>query len=156
MAGQQAWHILFRVSKSTEQDYGNVDFGDRTMAVWLNNGNFLHFCTYTFAYNGGHNPNYCQNINFVLNEKQEWFFVYFGYSLKEKKAVGYLKTYNREASIVFANTYHMRYDNMLFMLAKDKFHLGWSGEVKQVKLNIGDGAFRAANISELSADDGPV
>lgn len=58
-----------------------------------------------------------------------------------------MRTYNREASVVFSDLYHLRVDNLLLSLGKDKFYSGWNGEMKYVKFNVGNGAFVSSDFN---------
>ena len=82
--------------------------GDRDLAVWVGagDGGIYTFATYTYTdLNGNGNPNVYQSVKHG-EEIKDWHFIYFGYSHKERRAVGYVDFKTRKERVVFENVNH--------------------------------------------------
>lgn len=73
--------MVFRFTINNKDE--NADYrrlGDRTLSVFANKNDFLHFNTYNYTtMNGGGNANLIQNIQHS-GAIMGWHFIYFGYS----------------------------------------------------------------------------
>lgn len=115
--------------------------GDRTLSCWLGNG-ILHFPTYTYVnMNGAGNANFHKNIDHK-GRHQKWFFVYFGYSKKERLANIYVKWQDSEDSTQYENIDHYFAPEFFVYYGRDKHFPGWNGQMGLVNFNSGEGAFR--------------
>ena len=66
--------------------------GDRDLAVWLGTGDGGIYTFATYSYNdmvGNGNANIYKNIKHG-EELKKWHFIYFAYSRKERKALGFI------------------------------------------------------------------
>lgn len=116
--------------------------GDRTLALWLGKADSAYYFT-TYSYT---DMNGAGNANIHKNAKQgagvsKWHFIYFGYSKKEKKAVGYYKTKDAKQEVVFDNVNHYVARQLIFYLTKDQFYPAYNGKVAHVRLLLCGGAY---------------
>jgi len=61
--------------------------GDRLLAIWLGKG-YYHYTTCDSSKN---QPNVVQNINYPADIDGVWTYIYYSYSVEQKKAVGFIK-----------------------------------------------------------------
>lgn len=79
------WYFVSRLSMNKKDE--NNQMGDRLLAIWLGKG-YYHFTTCDEAKK---EPNAVQNVNYPADIDGLWTFVYYSYSAKEKKAIGFIK-----------------------------------------------------------------
>lgn len=121
---QQPWHNLFRVSIKTPST--DQFLGDRTLTCWLGAG-ILHFPTYTYTnMNGAGNANHHKNINHN-NRHFKWFFVYYGYSKKERLANIQVKWSNSDDGMTYEDINHYFTPEFFVYVGKDKHFPGHNG-----------------------------
>jgi hypothetical protein len=77
------WHSIARFT--VNRNHGDIGFKDRTLATWLGVG-FYHFATYSLP----SEPNLSKNMPYNANLEGQWNYIYFGYQIKQKKALGYV------------------------------------------------------------------
>lgn len=100
--------------------------------------------------NGGGDPNVVQNINHK-DRHVKWFFVYFGYSKKDRAAYSYVKWTDNEDNLNFANINHYFAAKFHVFVGRDAHFPGFNGKLAYVNFNIGGGAFRKGN--DFTRDD---
>jgi len=99
--------------------------------------------TYTYTdLNGNGNPNVAKNIKH--NDKiQDWHFIYFGYSIPNKKAYAYVQFKDSEGSNTYPNVNHYLAEKFWLTVGKDwQAKNPYSGQIAHVAVNTGQGAFR--------------
>lgn len=64
--------------------------GDRLLAIWQGQG-FYHFTTCDKPKN---QANIVQNINYPVDIEGLWTYVYYSYSVKDKKAIAFIQYAN--------------------------------------------------------------
>lgn len=86
------------------------------------------------------------------DDLESWFFIYFGYSHSNKKAIAYIKFTDHEHLLEFDATRHFLPFNMKFYLGKDPFYWGFNGKLKGWNVAYGKGAYISANFKKLMDD----
>ena len=62
-----------------------MNYGDRTLAIWLGKG-FYHFTTYSHKY-----ANIVHNIDHPVDIEGLWTFIYYSHNLYKKESVAMIK-----------------------------------------------------------------
>lgn len=94
--------------------------------------------------NGAGNANHHKNINHN-NRHFKWFFVYYGYSKKEKLANIQVKWSNSDDGMTYENINHYFTPEFFVYVGKDKHFPGHNGQLGQINFNLGAGAFTKGN-----------
>lgn len=66
-------------------NFGNINFGDRLMAMWQGNG----YYTYITCNTQNNNPNQLQNINFPGDIEGLWTYIYYSHGKQAGRSVGF-------------------------------------------------------------------
>lgn len=101
--------MAFRLTINDEgHNKNHLKLGDRTLCLWVGSGSggIYAFATYTYTnMNGGGNPNTYKTVPYKEDLKQ-WHYVYFAYSRKMRKAIGFARFGERTEKIDISNTNH--------------------------------------------------
>jgi hypothetical protein len=119
--------------------------GDRSLVAFIQqeaHNQYLVFSVYDYGFKPSQDS---ANIPFkvdVTGKLTKWFYTYFGYSIKRRAAMIYLKFGDEEVSHQISNFQFVpRYFGLC--LARDRFqYAGFSGEIQQWYFLAGDGAWR--------------
>jgi hypothetical protein len=112
--------------------------GDRDLAVWLGSGDGGIYAFATYSYNdlvGNGNPNVYKNVKYGEDHKK-WHFIYFGYSRKERKALGFIQFEGRKEELVFNDVNHFLIRQYFIYIAKDKFYPSYNGKISNFRLTL--------------------
>ncbi|CAD8155329.1 unnamed protein product [Paramecium pentaurelia] len=134
---QQEWHKIFRVQIKEPSTDGQL--GYRTLAAWVGEGDggIIHLATYTYTnLEGGGNPNVVQNIQHQ-NRHTEWFFISFGYSRPQKKAVASIQWKESTDKKEYNNIRHFHVPKFFIYVGKDKMYPGFNGKIALASFIIG-------------------
>lgn len=100
-----------------------------------------HFTTYNYP----HNVNHHQEIHYSFNEEFDstWNFIYFGYSLAQKKAYAFVRfgRTGRVATLSWNDMNHFRPDRLLFLVGRCGGVNQLTGAYSSIKFNYEKGAF---------------
>ncbi|CAD8140693.1 unnamed protein product [Paramecium octaurelia] len=131
------WYFVSRLTSN--QNYGNIAMGDRTLAVWLGQG-YYHFTTCDKKSN---NPNVIQNINYPNDIEGVWTYIYYSYSAQENKAIAFIKYGDLEPRSIIHNVDHPATKYVRFILGgKDSNRYpGFNGLFSQIVFSAKEGAF---------------
>lgn len=116
--------------------------GDRTLSAF-HLKNELQFASYDYG-DLDSNDDDQNNVNkkFALGANEgEWIFLYFGYSLKTRKAFAYTLYTKREDSNLFSGLKHFVPNKLWFYLGADGLNKQFEGAMFDWNLYFGDGAF---------------
>ena len=133
---------MFRVFSTKENQNAKL-LGDRDLAAWIGTGNGGGITLATYSYSnlqGEGNPN-IHNMVPHKNQVADWFFVYFGYSIKQKKAHGIIHFKGGKEERTFENTNHFLHQRLSILIAKDQFYPSWNGYIGKFRMDLCDGAY---------------
>ncbi len=100
MNGKNApWYFVSRLTRN--DPYGNIELGDRVLAIWLGQGGY-YFITQD---DKSKNNNVFKPIAYDDIEGV-WTYIYFSYSSKQNLAVGLIKYGNGDFKSVEINVSH--------------------------------------------------
>ncbi|CAD8058815.1 unnamed protein product [Paramecium sonneborni] len=139
---QQVWHSVFRVqiNKPSTDKF----LGDRTLCMFIGTaqGGIFHFPTYSYQnMKGEGTSNLVNNINHK-NKHIDWFFVYFGYSKKLKKAFVQVRLSSGIETLECTNVNHYFTPQFHTYVGKDEHFPGFNGKIAYVNFVLGSGSYR--------------
>ncbi|CAD8123997.1 unnamed protein product [Paramecium sonneborni] len=139
---QEPWHLMFRVF-ATKENNNAKNLGDRDLAAWIGTANDGIVLLATYSYNnlfGEGNPNVMNQIQHK-NRIQEWTFVYFGYSFKQKTAHSIVHFKEAREERTFENVNHFLVQRFSINLAKDDHYPSWNGIIGKFRIDLCNGAY---------------
>lgn len=130
------WYFVSRMT--TNEEYENVNFGDRTLAIFLGYGGY-HFTTVDVT---SSNANVNQNIEYGDIEA-EWTYIYFSYSNVVRKAVALVNYVDNTVERLEFDVTHPVPTYLRFILGgTDKGNYpGFNGQFTRQVVKVGQGAF---------------
>lgn len=82
---KQPWHTVIRLC-NTKKYEDLAALGNRVLAIWVGKG-FYYFTTYDKKTG---RPDVVSRANYDDNLEGHWNYIYYSYSMKESKAVGFV------------------------------------------------------------------
>lgn len=131
------WYFVSRLAN--KENYADVGFGDRTLAIWQGQG-YYYFSTCNAA---NSNPDVAVASNYPEDIEGLWTFVYFSYSRNARRAVGFAQ-YGPAATPVRiqSDVTHPDHSQLKFVLGGKQFaYPGFNGIFANVIYKLGAGAF---------------
>ena len=117
--------------------------GDRTLAGFSTRTKYI-LSTYDYGNldtNDDDQNDLSKEFNIGSNGA-DWTFIYFGYSLKQRKAFGYTLYYTREDSAQFNDLKHFVINKFwVYIAGCDKFTPGFEGTLYNWNVHLGEGSF---------------
>jgi hypothetical protein len=140
----QPWYFLARLT--TNVPHSDIGPGDRTLAI------FQGSTYYHFTGHDGDNPNSYVNIGFDGDIEGVWTYIYYSYSLAEKKAQAFVKygtAKTKQTNLILIQTPP---SVLKFLLGGKEFsYPGFNGQIARVIVSTSQGVYKSdvKDIEEL-------